>query len=196
MSEYPPYLSATAADYGTGYYIFKNYACKNFKAELEPLFLPQKRVSRLVKQGEWCLSLMPPPNDQYRFVPVAPEPVKLGLLFNRHSPPATNTLAELKGKQVAILYSGMPTPLYKKLRDMGADLIAIESTQQMYKMLTANRVDYVFSDNKSHKDLGYEEQLQMLEPALFDIPVGFFYKPSCAKKIFTPGHPELEIDSD
>lgn len=186
--DYPPYIAEADAENGPLFNLLKKLLETKLPGKsIKPVFLPPARADLLLSQGHFCLSFYPPRHDSDEFimVPLSNEMVRLGLIRLRQPQPFTwSNLSELKGKSVAMLRPFEGGQVMNRLLNAGFEPVYVESNLQGLRMLSKQRVDYAFGDNKTLSLITVSEDFdenvfQFSDSSIHETIVGINVRKSC-----------------
>lgn len=194
--EYPPLLGEGLENYGIIFELLSSYANDHFKIRIKPLFLPPARAKQNMTNGHWCLSTYPADSndiDAY-FVRLLDKTIKIGLYRKRRAgntaPFRWNSLSELGGSSIAILRTNVQSPYIESLMRAGIKPVYVETRHQAFQMLLGDRVDYAQGDNltlDAMPDIS-ASAVEFSDTVMFETESGFYYRKSCADRVFKAGH--------
>ena len=186
--DYPPFTAKVESEKGPLFSILKDFVDERLPGnDIKAVFVPPARAALLLSKGQYCMSFYPPQDrsNQFKFIQLSKEKVKLGLIRLREEEPFTwKTLSDLKGQSLAILRPHKGGQVLKDIVGAGLRPIYVESISQGLLMLSKKRVNYAFGDNKTltrlSKELKLDKELfQFSTSTLHEAPVGIHVRKSC-----------------
>jgi len=187
--EYPPHVTVTRADGGTGYQALLSFLrAKNVDVTFDLQIVPVSRVVRQLYRGQWCVTTFPPKLDEtYAFpapvyLPIEDRAVGATMIrLARPGPFRWDSFAYFAGKRVGWVNSALTNYLADQLRDAGAILVSMNDVDHGLKLLAHGRVDYVAADAEylDTADLANDTPVEASETLFASYEYGIFINPLC-----------------
>ncbi|MCZ4336372.1 hypothetical protein [Shewanella colwelliana] len=189
--DYPPFTTENIeGDNGIAFRLLQQ-ALSDSELTVNPDIYSTARAHKLIRTGQWCASFYPPKEatEQLVNIPLAVQPIKLGLYRKRQeSPFRWDDLSELGGSQVAYLRAVARDGIGLDMTNAGLVIFNVESVRQGLQLLAKGRVDYAFADNVSGaiilNELGLDINDYQFSQNLFRaLPMGIWLNLSCEQAL-------------